>query len=101
MDEILIENGRIAMITLSKAELDRFRSVKGDTEGFVNLPLQISGVLFSVFMREDSEKGVVKLSFRSVGDVPCNRFASDYFHGGGHKNASGGRLLNVLSFFRC
>ena len=92
----LLENGRIAMITLSKAELDRFRSVKGDTEGFVNLPLQISGVLFSVFMREDSEKGVVKLSFRSVGDVPCNRFASDYFHGGGHKNASGGQFCGDI-----
>lgn len=83
-----------ALITLSKDELDRFSYVTGDTEGFVNLPLSIEGVQFSVFIRED--KDYIKVSLRSVGDFPCNQFASQYFGGGGHKNASGGEFYGSL-----
>ena len=83
-----------ALITLSQAELDRFNYVTGDTEGFVNMPLSIQGVSFSVFIRED--KDYIKISLRSVGDFPCNLFASQYFNGGGHKNASGGEFHGSL-----
>lgn len=89
---VLLRGTHIALITLTADELERFHSRQGDTEGFVNLPLQMSGVLFSAFLREDKARGVIKLSLRSVGDVPCNRFASEYFHGGGHANASGGEF---------
>ncbi|WP_455638565.1 DHH family phosphoesterase [Parabacteroides sp.] len=84
-----------ALITLSKEELSRFNYVSGDTEGFVNMPLNIEGVSFSVFIRED--KDYIKISFRSVGDFPCNQFASQYFNGGGHKNASGGEFHGTLA----
>ncbi|WP_102408528.1 DHH family phosphoesterase [Parabacteroides bouchesdurhonensis] len=84
-----------ALITLSEKELNRFHYVTGDTEGFVNLPLSVEGVSFSVFIREDSD--YVKISLRSVGDFPCNQFASAYFNGGGHKNASGGEFYGTLS----
>ncbi|MDR0429218.1 MAG: bifunctional oligoribonuclease/PAP phosphatase NrnA [Tannerellaceae bacterium] len=83
-----------ALITLSKEELKRFQYVTGDTEGFVNLPLSIEGTRFSVFIRED--KDYIKISFRSVGDFPCNKFAAKYFNGGGHKNASGGEFYGSL-----
>lgn len=83
-----------ALITLSAAELRRFGFQKGDTEGFVNLPLQISDVYYSVFMREDSDR--IKISFRSQGDRPVNVFAHDYFNGGGHMNAAGGESFNTL-----
>jgi phosphoesterase RecJ-like protein len=83
-----------ALITLSKAELERFNYVAGDSEGFVNLPLSIEGVHFSTFIRED--KDYIKISLRSVGDFPCNQFASQYFNGGGHKNASGGEFYGSL-----
>lgn len=85
-----------ALITLSNQELTDNNYKKGDTEGFVNLPLQIQGIKFSVFLREDVEEGIIKASLRSVGDVPCNLFASTYFNGGGHKNASGGEIHNSL-----
>ena len=85
-----------ALITLTDEELCRFNHKKGDTEGFVNMPLQINGVLMSAFFREDVESGVIKLSFRSVGDVPCNRFSSDFFNGGGHMNAAGGEFRGTL-----
>ena len=84
-----------ALITLSLDEMNRFRYVTGDTEGFVNLPLSIENVAFSVFIRED--KDYVKISLRSVGDFPCNQFASLYFNGGGHKNASGGEFYGSLA----
>ena len=65
----------------------------GDTEGFVNLPLQIMGMRLSIFLNEDTEHPeVVRVSLRSVDDFPCNEMAAQFFNGGGHKNASGGRL---------
>ena len=101
MGYVLYEKMRVypeqqaALITLSKEELDRFQYQTGDTEGFVNLPLSIENVSFSVFIREDSD--YIKVSLRSVGDFPCNQFASTYFNGGGHKNASGGEFYGSLS----
>ena len=85
-----------ALITLDDEELRRFDSKKGDTEGFVNMPLQISGILMSAFFRKDAEAGIIKLSFRSTGSVPCNRFASDFYNGGGHLNAAGGEFKGTL-----
>lgn len=83
-----------ALVCLSKEELKRFKYVSGDTEGFVNIPLSIEGICFSVFIREDND--YIKISLRSVGDFPCNKFASKYFNGGGHKNASGGEFYGTL-----
>ena len=83
-----------ALITLSTAELRRFGYQKGDTEGFVNLPLQISDVYYSVLMREDADR--IKISFRSQGDRPVNTLAHDFFNGGGHMNAAGGESYCTL-----
>lgn len=85
---------KAALITLDKEEMEQFDYETGDTEGFVNLPLSINGTVFSTFIREDDE--YVKLSFRSVGEFPSNQFASKYFQGGGHLNASGGEHYGSL-----
>jgi phosphoesterase RecJ-like protein len=85
---------KTAIITLSLKELNHFNYKTGDTEGFVNMPLSIEGIVFSVLIREDSDH--IRLSFRSVGDFPTNRFASIYFQGGGHKNASGGDFFGSM-----
>jgi len=79
---------RAALITLTEKELSEFNYINGDSEGFVNIPLSIAGVDFSVFMREDSER--IKISFRSQGTFPANKVAADLFNGGGHLNAAGG-----------
>jgi phosphoesterase RecJ-like protein len=85
---------RTAYISLTKKDLADFNHVKGDTEGFVNLPLSIKGINFSVlFIEKDN---FVKLSFRSKGKFPVNEFASRYFAGGGHRNASGGEFYDTL-----
>lgn len=84
-----------ALITLSIAEQQRFKAKKGDTEGFANLPLNIGGIVFAAFMRED--EGMVKISFRSQGDVPSNAFSAKCFNGGGHLNAAGGEFFGTLT----
>lgn len=56
-----------ALITLTKAEQSKFNYIKGDSEGFVNIPLTIKNVCFSCFLREDTEKPMIKISLRSVG----------------------------------
>ena len=82
-----------SIITLTNKERKLFGIKNGDTEGIVNMPLQISGMRLSVFLSEDTEhEGVVKVSLRSVDDFPCNEMAARFLNGGGHKNASGGRL---------
>lgn len=85
-----------ALITLVDEEQRRFGFTKGDTEGFVNLPLQLKGVCFSVFLREDKEAQMIKVSLRSVGTFPCNKVASEFFGGGGHLNASGGEFYGTM-----
>ncbi|MBQ9669105.1 MAG: DHH family phosphoesterase [Prevotella sp.] len=79
--------------TLTRDDLRRFHFIKGDAEGLVNMPLQMKGHRLSVSLREDSEKdNLVWVSLRSVDQFPCNEMAARFFNGGGHLNASGGRL---------
>lgn len=85
-----------ALITLTREEQKKFQYKKGDTEGFVNMPLSMKGICFSVFLREDTEKDMIKVSLRSVGTFPCNEVASEFFNGGGHLNASGGEFYGPM-----
>jgi phosphoesterase RecJ-like protein len=85
-----------ALLTLTAEEQHQFNYVKGDSEGFVNIPLSIKDVRFSCFLREDTEKERIKVSLRSVGKFPCNKLAAEYFNGGGHLNASGGEFYGTM-----
>lgn len=79
--------------TLTREDLKRFHFMKGDAEGLVNMPLQIKGHKLSISLREDTEKeNTIWVSLRSVDQFPCNEMAARFFNGGGHLNASGGRL---------
>ena len=80
----------IAIIPIGIQELEQFNYKDGDLEGVVNIPLSISSVKVSVMITERKDK--VKLSMRSKGDIPVNLWCEKYFNGGGHRNASGGRL---------
>ena len=78
---------------LARADLKRFHFIKGDAEGLVNMPLQIKGMKLSISLREDTERdNLVWVSLRSVDDFSCTAIAERWFNGGGHLNASGGRL---------
>ena len=85
----ILEDISTAIISLTEEELKKFNFQKGDTEGLVNVGLSIIGINKAIFLKEID--GLVKISFRSKGsENPINSFASTYFNGGGHANASGG-----------
>lgn len=79
---------RAAYISLTEDELKRFSYQKGDTEGLVNMALSLWNVDMAAFFSE--KDGLVKISFRSKGDMVVNTMARDHFSGGGHINAAGG-----------
>jgi phosphoesterase RecJ-like protein len=83
-----------ALITIPKKDLLRYEIKTGDTEGLVNFPLSIQGIKMAALCIDRDEER--KWSFRSKGDFDVNTFARDYFEGGGHYNASGGRSSESL-----
>ncbi len=83
-----------AFIALTREELKRYNFKIGDTEGFVNYPLSIKGIIFSAFFLENEDK--IKISFRSKGGFAVNEFSALHFSGGGHHNASGGESKQTL-----
>ena len=94
LEKLVVDMKRHASYyALTRQDLRRFNFTKGDAEGLVNMPLQIKGHKLSISLREDTEKNdLVWVSLRSVDQFPCNKMAEEFFNGGGHRNASGGRL---------
>lgn len=86
----------IALLTLTDEEQNKFDFIKGDSEGFVNIPLSMKDIVCSCFLKEDKDLGLIKVSLRSVGTFPCNEMAAEFFNGGGHRNASGGEFYGTM-----
>lgn len=84
-----------AFISLSKEELLKFNFKKGDTEGLVNYCLSIKGIKMAVLITEKDE--AINFSFRSKDGFYVNKIANQYFNGGGHFYAAGGRLSISLN----
>lgn len=91
----LVEGYPVAYFTLSEKELEAFQYQKGDTEGLVNYPFSIKGIKVCALFNES--EGYVKISFRSKGKIDMNTFARNYFNGGGHINAAGGKSKDSLA----
>lgn len=85
-----------AYIILSEEERLRFDIHEGDTEAFVNMPLEIEGVRMSIFIKEMEDR--YRVSIRSKKGVSAQQCSKRYFNGGGHENAAGGRLLRPDDF---
>lgn len=79
---------RAAIVYLTEEDLSRYKYEKGDTEGLVNQALEVRGVIYAVFARQEDSK--VRLSMRSIGSFPVSRICSEHFGGGGHLQAAGG-----------
>jgi phosphoesterase RecJ-like protein len=93
---VFISEYKTAYITISQDELDACNYQKGDTEGFVNYGLSVAGIEMAVLMTESKKEEMIKISFRSKGDLAVNLFAKTYFEGGGHINAAGGKSDKTL-----
>ena len=102
LNEMEILSDIVTIFTLSQATHESLHLKKGDNEGIVNYGLSIKSVQVSAFFREDTD--IIKISFRSKGDIDVNLFARTYFNGGGHKNAAGGvseeNLENTVKYFK-
>ena len=92
----LMPEYKTSYITLTQAELDAHNHQKGDTEGFVNYGLTIDGIDFTAIFIENKAEGIIKISFRSQNSFDVNQFARNYFNGGGHINAAGGRSTETM-----
>lgn len=85
---------KCALITLNGEELKKFNYEKGDTEGLVNRPLEVRGMIYSLFMREDPD--CVKISGRSCEGFPVSQICKDLYSGGGHIQAAGAEFHGSL-----
>lgn len=83
-----------ACMALDKDEQRKYNFQPGDSEGFVNLPLSIKNIAITAFFLETRE--CIKVSLRSQGEIDVNRMARQYYNGGGHKNAAGGKHFGSI-----
>lgn len=90
----VFERHGAAVITLSAEDLKRYHYEKGDSEGLVNMPLDVRGIVYSVFLREDPD--CIKVSARSVENFPVSEICKHLYGGGGHLMAAGGEYHGSL-----
>ncbi len=81
----------VAYMILDRVTRDAFGLAEGETDGLVNIPLQIGKVKMSALITEEDD--YFRISLRSKKPLSINSLAGDCFHGGGHPQASGGRIL--------
>ena len=91
---VVLPQYKTAYIWLTEEEEKRFNVIKGDTEGLVNQALGIEGIKLAGFFKESEQ--IVKISFRSKGQIPVNLLCKTHFEGGGHLNASGGKYVGSI-----
>jgi phosphoesterase RecJ-like protein len=90
----IVEPMRAAIITINSEELARFHYERGDSEGLVNKPLNVRGIVSSFFLREDDD--CIKVSARSVDNFPVSEVCERLFGGGGHRQAAGAEFHGTL-----
>lgn len=98
---MILPEHNAAVMVLTREIKEKYNFADGDSEGFVNLALNIKSVKVSAFFTEGEE--FVRVSLRSKEGFSANRFAGEHFNGGGHERAAGGRLFmpvgEVVEYF--
>ena len=89
-ENMTITDRGVAYMILDRATADAFGIREGETEGFVNIPLAIDRVKMSLFLKQEGDE--YRVSIRSKRGWSANRLATRYFAGGGHEQASGGKV---------
>lgn len=88
------EEGKIAFISVTRAQLDACGAKSDVTEGFIDFPLTVDGVDVAVCLLEVADERF-KISLRSKGATDVNAVAAVY-GGGGHTLASGCMISGCL-----
>ena len=89
--ELKITPSGAASMILTKELQNRFGYQEGETEGLVNVPLAIDKVRLSILLTQ--HRDCMRVSIRSKVGTSARDLAMRYFNGGGHENASGGKLV--------
>lgn len=84
----------LAISHISKSDFQETDTVESDTERFVEFLRILNRVNITALFRE-IDKGIVKASLRSKGNIDVSIIARD-FGGGGHKNAAGYRIKGSI-----
>jgi phosphoesterase RecJ-like protein len=90
-------DNRLAVMQISKSDFLEADARTGDTEGLINVPLQILTVQVSILLTEAPEGGPIRVSLRSKGQVDVSKFAQP-FGGGGHARAAGLKVDGTLEY---
>ncbi|MCR4829108.1 MAG: DHH family phosphoesterase [Bacteroidales bacterium] len=83
----IFEPEGFAYISVSEREWRQLGCIAEDLEGIVNYTLMMEQVMVGAMVKET--EGKVRLSLRSKNTFDVNRFANQYFGGGGHQKAAG------------
>ena len=83
-----------ALLAVSHADIQKYKIQTGDTEGLVNFLLTIQEIQVAAILIDRGDER--KWSFRSKNNFNVSIFAKNYFNGGGHNQAAGGK--SSLSF---
>lgn len=85
-------DGKIAFTYVLESDFDKVGAILGEHEGIVDIGRNIDGVEVSIFIRENDG---FTISLRSTGVVDVSKIALT-FGGGGHKMASGGKIIGTF-----
>jgi bifunctional oligoribonuclease and PAP phosphatase NrnA len=80
---------KLAYIIVDQEMFDKTGTSEEDTDAFVPYTLGVDGVRIGLMFSELN--GIIKVSFRSKGNIPINELAKE-FSGNGHLNAAGARI---------
>lgn len=90
----LLHDYRTGIMHLTQEDFREFGIGRGDTEGIVNYILMLRSMRIAIFVTDQTN--IIKLSFRSKGQISVQQLAQEHFNGGGHKNAAGGSSKKPL-----
>jgi phosphoesterase RecJ-like protein len=91
---VIHADGRVALLTITRALAADLGGTYDDTEGLINFPLTVKDVQAVAFFKETAP-GDWRVSFRSKGPVDVGAIARR-LGGGGHMNASGCGWLGTV-----
>lgn len=91
----LLADGKLAVMQIKKEDFLETAASVNDTEGLINIPLQVRDVEVSILFNEQPTGGPIRVSLRSKGKVDVAAFAQQ-FGGGGHARAAGLKVDGTL-----
>jgi phosphoesterase RecJ-like protein len=84
---VIVDEGRIALLSITRQTMDDLRGTSDDLEGLINFPLTVKDIEAVAFFKEVGDHDW-RVSLRSKGNVDTGAIARAN-GGGGHTNAAG------------